>query len=111
LVNVSKPDHLQGALELLILQTLKREPNHGFGIALHIETTSGGSLNVEEGSLYPALHRLERDGWITGEWATTGNQRRARLYKLTAAGSRRLEETREKWTSINKGISKVLRHA
>ena len=106
-----KPDHLQGALDLLVLQTLRRGPNHGFGIALHIETASDNLLNVEEGSLYPALHRLERDGWISGEWTTTDNQRRARLYKLTSAGVKRLEETRDRWTSVNKGVAKVLRHS
>ena len=76
---------LQGTLDLLVLKTLERGPNHGFGITLHIRTASEGTLRVEEGSLYPALRRLESDKVIAGEWKTTENGRRARVYRLTEA--------------------------
>lgn len=104
-----KPDHLLGSLDLLILKTLESQPNHGFGITLHIETVSERLLTVEEGSLYPALHRLERDGWVLGEWMVTGNQRRARVYKITAAGRKRLVEAAETWKNVHKGVARILR--
>jgi PadR family transcriptional regulator PadR len=106
-----RPDHLQGALELLILKTLERAPNHGFGITLHVQTVSEGLLRVEEGSLYPALHRLERDKLVKAEWRVTENGRRARIYALTAAGKQRLAEVQTNWTSVSKGVQKVLRFA
>src|SRR5262245_13881453 len=106
-----KPDTLQGTLDLLILTTLQREPNHGFGITLHIQTASDGMLQVEEGSLYPALHRLEREKVIRGEWKTTDNSRRARYYRLTPAGSKRLDEARQSWDVLTKSVAKVLRFA
>ena len=102
-------DHLQGALELLILKTLARAPNHGFGITLHVQSVSDGLLRVEEGSLYPALHRMERDRLVTGEWRATDNGRRARFYSLTGAGKRRLAEIETNWTAVTKGVQKVLR--
>jgi transcriptional regulator len=105
-----QPDTLQGTLDLLILITLNREPNHGFGITLHIQTASEGMLNVEEGSLYPALHRLEREKLIRGEWKVTDNGRRARYYRLTASGSRRLAEAKESWDTLAKSVGKVLRY-
>ena len=104
-------DSLQGSLDLVILKTLQLGPNHGFGITLHIQTASGGLLRVEEGSLYPALHRLERDKLVKAEWTTTENRRRARLYTLTAAGRKRLEEAEESWNAIAKGVSRLLRFA
>jgi PadR family transcriptional regulator PadR len=100
---------LQGALDLLILKTLARESNHGFSIALHIQAASQGLLRVEEGSLYPALHRLERDKLVAGEWKITENGRRARYYKLTAAGRKRLTESEEHWSALSKGVARVLR--
>lgn len=103
-----KPDALQGTLDLLVLKTLSRSPQHGYGIALHIQQASGDALRVEEGSLYPALHRMEQSGWITAEWRVTGNNRRARVYKLTRAGHRQLAETREKWDTLTAGVSRVL---
>ena len=106
-----KLDHLQGSLDLIILKTLDAGPNHGFGITLHIETVSEGLLNVEEGSLYPALHRLERDLLIAGEWTVTENQRRARVYRITDAGRTRLAEAAENWKNVNKGITKMFRYA
>jgi PadR family transcriptional regulator PadR len=105
-----KPDTLQGSLDLLILKTLEREPNHGFGITLHIQTASDGALLIEEGSLYPALHRLEREHLIAGEWKTTDNGRRARYYRLTAAGSKRFSEVEESWRVLTKSVAKVLRY-
>ncbi len=102
-------DSLQGTLDLLILKTLQLGPNHGFGITLHIQTASQGLLNVEEGSLYPALHRLERDKLVKAEWKTTGNRRRARVYTLTAAGRKRLGAAEESWTALAKGVGRLLR--
>jgi transcriptional regulator len=102
-------DSLQGTLDLLILKTLHLGPNHGFGITLHIQTVSQGLLRVEEGSLYPALHRLERDKLVKAEWKTTGNRRRARVYTLTAAGRKRLGDAEESWTALAKGVGRLLR--
>ncbi|MBZ5578113.1 MAG: PadR family transcriptional regulator [Acidobacteriia bacterium] len=106
---MKRGDQLQGTLELLILKTLEREPNHGFGITLHVQTVSDGLLRVEEGSLYPALHRLDRDKLIEGEWRQTPNGRRARIYALTAAGKKRLREAEANWTTVAKGVQRVLR--
>ncbi len=102
-------DNLQGSLELLILKSLEREPNHGFGITQHVETASEGLLKIEEGSLYPALHRLERSKLIAGSWKTTDNGRRARFYALTAAGKKRLTEARENWRVVSRGVKKFLK--
>ena len=100
---------VQDKSNLLILKTLKREPNHGFSITLHVQTASDGFLRVEEGSLYPALRRLERDKLIKGRWKTTGNGRRARYYELMPAGRRRLSEVEQEWGALTKNVSKVLR--
>lgn len=104
-------DTLQGTLDLLILKTLERGPNHGFGITLHIQTASAGALRVEEGSLYPALHRLERQKSIGGEWNTTENGRRARYYRLTSAGAKRLSEAEQRWAELTDHVGRVLRYA
>jgi transcriptional regulator len=106
-----KSDRLPGTLELLILKSLDRRANHGFGIALHVTTVSGGLLEVEEGSLYPALHRLEKAGVVKGEWRVTDNGRKARFYALTPAGRKRLAEAQDSWTSVAKGVRKLLRFA
>jgi PadR family transcriptional regulator PadR len=106
-----KPDALQGTLDLLVLTTLSRAPQHGYGIAAHIQQISGDVLRVEEGSLYPALHRMEQAGWITAEWQTTANNRRARLYRLTRAGQTRLDEEQAKWDRLTQAVGKVLRFA
>jgi PadR family transcriptional regulator PadR len=103
-------DTLQGTLDLLILKTLQRGPNHGFGITLHIQTASKGLLRVEEGSLYPALHRLERYKLIQGRWKITENGRRARFYGLTSKGSKRLSEAEESWAVLTTSVGKVLRY-
>ena len=102
---------LQGTLVLLILKTLARGPNHGFGIALHIQGASEGLLEVEEGSLYPALHRLERDKLVSASWKVTGNKRRARYYKLTPAGRKVLARAEDSWDAMSKGVGRVLRFA
>ncbi len=106
-----KPDALQGTLDLLVLQTLGRGPRHGYAIAADIEAISGDLLRVEEGSLYPALHRMEHLGWIAAEWQTTEHRRRARVYRLTRAGEKQLAEQRDKWARLTKGVAKVLRFA
>ena len=100
---------LQGTLALLILKTLARGPNHGFGIALHIQGVSDGLLRVEEGSLYPALHRLERDKLVSAAWKVTENRRRARFYKLTPAGRKWLAKAEGNWDAMAKGVGRVLR--
>jgi PadR family transcriptional regulator PadR len=102
---------LQGTLVLLILKTLARGPNHGVGIALHIQGASDGLLRVEEGSLYPALHRLEKNKLVSAEWKVTGNKRRARYYKLTPAGRKWLAKAEDSWDSMAKGVGRVLRFA
>jgi PadR family transcriptional regulator PadR len=106
-----KPDALQGTLDLLVLNTLHLGPQHGFGIAKHIETVSGEALRVEEGSLYPALHRMEQAGWIAAEWQVTENNRRARLYRITRAGQKHLDHARATWDRLSKAVGKVLRFA
>jgi transcriptional regulator len=106
-----KPDTLQGTLDLLVLNTLRRNPQHGFGIAAHIQQISDDALRVEEGSLYPALHRMEQAGWIAAEWQTTANNRRARIYRLTRAGQKRLSEEQEKWDRLMEAVGKVLRYS
>ncbi len=103
-------DTLLGALDLLALKTLARGPNHGFGVALHIQTISEGLLRVEEGSLYPALHRLERDKFVKASWTQTENGRRARIYRLTAAGRARLDEAETNWDNVSKGVARILRY-
>jgi transcriptional regulator len=108
---MSKADRLHGSLELLILKSLERGSNHGFGITLHIQTVSEGLLRVEEGSLYPALHRMEKEKLIEGHWNPTENGRRARFYSLTEAGRTRLEESEDHWTAVAKGVRKLLRFA
>ena len=102
------PEKPQAALELLILKTLQMAPNHGFGIARHIEGTSAELLRVEEGSLYPALHRLEKAAFIDAEWQVTEKSRRARVYRLTRKGRRRLKEIEQSWAVMSEGVRRVL---
>lgn len=104
-------DTPQGTLELLILKTLAHGPNHGFGVVLHIQEASSGLLRVEEGSVYPALHRMEKDGLLAGDWKTTDSGRRARVYRLTAAGHQRLTTVEARWATLSAGVSNVLRFA
>ena len=103
---------LQGTLDLLILKTLSQLGSmHGYGIVAHIEAVSDDLLNVEEGSLYPALHRMEQSGWIRSEWAVTEANRKARYYSLTAAGKKQLAEREKNWQQVVKGVQAILRFA
>lgn len=104
-----RPDALQGTLDLLVLKTLSRGPEHGYGIVTHLQTVSDDLLRVEEGSLYPALHRMEQAGWIAAEWKVTVNNRRARVYRLSRSGQRQLETEEAKWSRLSEGVGKVLR--
>jgi PadR family transcriptional regulator PadR len=104
----TKSDNLQGALDLLVLKALEEGPMHGWGITLHIERVSGEVLRVEEGSLYPALHRMEQERWISAEWGRSENNRRARFYRLTGSGRRRLAADREHWRKTTNAIALVL---
>jgi len=106
-----KTDHLQGTLDLLVLRTLEQGPMHGWAITLHIESVSDALLRVEEGSLYPALHRMEQEGWIDAEWGLSENSRRARFYRLTRSGRRQLEAERANWQQITQGVALVLNYA
>lgn len=104
-------DTLQGTLALLVLKGLSRGPRegmHGFGIATHIQQVSRDLLRVEEGSLYPALHRMEQAGWITAAWGVTENRRRARYYRLTPAGRRQLEQEEKNWRQVTSAVAMVL---
>jgi PadR family transcriptional regulator PadR len=107
----NKTDLLQGTLDLLILRALEREPSHGFGVAVKIRKISEEILQVEQGSLYPALYRLEAEGWITSEWGISDNNRKAKFYSLTAAGRRQLQVETENWGRLSSAINLVLKHA
>jgi len=105
-----KPDSLQGSLDLLVLKILSRRPRlHGYAITSAIQDRSGEVLRVEEGSLYPALHRMEEAGWIRAEWITKENGRRARLYELTAAGKKQLAAEQSRWQAVTSAVNRVLR--
>ena len=106
-----KNDLLQGTLALLVLKTLARGPLHGYGITLHIQMVSKDILRVEEGSLYPALHRMEQDGWVSAEWATSENNRRARYYRLTPTGRKQLAEEEKNWAQLTQAVAHVLQCA
>ncbi len=101
-------DLLQGTLDLLILQTLALEPMHGWGIAQRIQQVSEDVLHIGQGSLYPALYRLEYKGWIKAEWGNSESNRRAKFYKLTATGKRRLEAERASWDRLSAAVRLVL---
>jgi transcriptional regulator len=101
-------DLLQGTLDLLILKTLTREPLHGWGISKRIQELSGDVLSVQQGSLYPALHRLERRGWIKARWGTSDNNRRAKYYELTKKGRARLDAETSAWRRLTAAIAQVL---
>jgi transcriptional regulator len=103
---------LQGTLDLLILKTLSQTRSlHGYGIVLHIQNASDELLQVEEGSLYPALHRMEQSGWLSSEWALSESNRRAKYYKLTLAGRKQLVEAEKSWERLMKGVQTMLRFA
>jgi PadR family transcriptional regulator PadR len=102
----------QTALDLLVLTVLgRRGPLHGYGIANAIEELSDEALRIDEGSLYPALHRMEESGWISADWTITEHKRRARIYQLTRAGKKQLAAETERWTGFSAGVARVLRHA
>jgi PadR family transcriptional regulator PadR len=102
---------LQGTLALLVLKTLACGPQHGYGVTLHIQRVSNDLLRVEEGSLYPALHRMEQDGWISAEWGMSENNRRARYYRLTATGRKQLAEEEKNWARLTEAVASVLQFA
>jgi transcriptional regulator len=104
-----KLEVLQGTLDLLILRTLQWRPQHGHGIGQAIRGRSGDLLQVEHGSLYPALHRLRREGWIEAEWGITGNNQRAKFYRLTSAGKKQLVTQESRWKLLVRTIARVLR--
>jgi PadR family transcriptional regulator, regulatory protein PadR len=104
-------DLLQGTLDMLVLKTLVLGPLHGYGIAKSIRTSSSDALDIEFGSLYPALKRLELKGWITAKWETSEHNRRAKFYRLTPAGRKHLQEEHSKWTEFAAAISRVMNPA
>ncbi|HET9948649.1 MAG TPA: PadR family transcriptional regulator [Longimicrobiales bacterium] len=105
-------DVLQGTLALLVLKTLaSRGPMHGYAITTHIQRASADLLRVEEGSLYPALHRMEQAGWLRAEWGVTEKNRQARFYTLTAAGREQLAAEQESWARLSEGVGRVLSYA
>ena len=101
----------QGTLDLLILKALQREPQHGWAISERIHQVSRATLQVPQGSLYPALHRLERRGWIKAEWGASDNNRRAKYYQLTRAGQRQLDAEQKAWEKLTTAVDLVLRLA
>lgn len=104
----SKSDLLQGTLDMLVLKTLALEPMHGWGISQRIQQTSAGVLNVNQGSLYPALYRLEQQGWISSEWGSSDNNRQAKYYKLTRTGRKQLSTETENWERLSAAINQIL---
>ena len=107
----SEPELLQGTLDMLILKTLVAGPMHGYAIVRKIQEVSEDVLKVEEGSLYPALHRMERRGWISSEWGTSENNRQARFYRLSRAGRKQLESEANNWARLSKAIIRVMKIA
>jgi PadR family transcriptional regulator PadR len=103
-----KSDLLQGTLDLLILKTLEREPMHGWGITLRIQQLSEDVLQVNQGSLYPALHRLEEQGWIRATWKTSENNRQARYYELTARGRKQMAEEKQNWLRLSGAVARIV---
>jgi PadR family transcriptional regulator, regulatory protein PadR len=107
-----KTDTLQGSLDLLVLTILSRRPKlHGYALMTAIKETSGEVLSAEEGSLYPALHRMEEAGWIHAEWVVKENGKRARIYRLTAVGKKQLTAEETRWKTVSSAINRVLREA
>lgn len=108
----TKNDILQGTLALLVLKTIAAQGRmHGYAITAHIQRVSSDLLRVEEGSLYPALHRMSQDGWLRAEWGVTEKNRQARFYTITAAGKKQLELEEESWARLREGVQRVLRYA
>jgi PadR family transcriptional regulator len=107
----ARTDLMQGTLELLILKTLSRDSMHGYGIAQHIHQSVDDVLRIEDGSLYPALYRMEERGWISSEWGVSDNNRRAKFYKLTRAGRKQLDDQTSNWERISRAVTKILQTA
>jgi PadR family transcriptional regulator PadR len=107
----ARTDLMQGTLELFILKTLNRDSMHGYGIAQRIHEAADDLLKIEDGSLYPALYRMEERGWIKSAWDVSENNRRAKFYKLTRAGRKQLEAECDNWERVSRAISRVLRTA
>ena len=105
----TQPELLQGTLDMLILKAISLGPLHGYGILLRIQQISKDRLEIQQGSLYPALYRLEHQGWITSEWGTSENNRKAKYYRLTAQGRRGLQTETEKWNQMTDIISGILK--
>lgn len=105
----SRNDLLQGTLDLLILRTLALGPQHGWAISQRIQQISEDALRVNQGSLYPALHRLEEQGWVEAEWGTSESKREAKFYKLTRAGTKQLTVETANWDRVSAGITKILK--
>jgi PadR family transcriptional regulator, regulatory protein PadR len=106
-----EPAFMPGTLDMLVLKTVSRGPMHGYAIAQHIQQASQDVLRVEEGALYPALHRLEVRGWLKAEWGTSDNNRRAKFYRLTALGRRELENEAEYWHRVAAAVTRVMQTA
>jgi len=108
---MGKPsDLVQGTLDLLILRTISLEPMHGWAVAKRIQQVSGEVLQVQQGSLYPALHRLEQQGWIKAKWAESETGRQAKFYSLTAAGRKQMEQETTNWSRLSAAINLVVEH-
>ncbi len=107
-MTAERADFLQGTLEMLVLRTLALEPMHGWGLAQRIEVMSGDVFEIQQGTLYPALQRLKRKGWVRSEWRQTENNRRARYYSITRAGRTQLEKEREQWARTSAAVNGIL---
>jgi PadR family transcriptional regulator PadR len=105
---MAEKDRLHGTLDALVLKTLSWGPRHGYAIARWIEETTGSDIEVEEGSLYPSLYRMERKGWIEAEWGTSELNRRVKLYKLTTEGRKRLRQETSEWARFSSAVSRIL---
>jgi transcriptional regulator len=111
-MGTKKNDILQGTLALLVLKTLSSNIRmHGYAITAHIQQVSAQLLRIEEGSLYPALHRMEQEGWVRAEWGKTEKNREARFYSLTALGKKQLLQEEESWKRLTEGVGRVVRYA
>jgi len=109
---MARQEAFQGSLPLLVLKILaRRGPLHGYGITVRIQEVSDDVLRVEEGSLYPALHRMEEAGWIKAKWLTTENKRKARVYEITAGGRKQLDAQEKRWLAVNAAVVRALKHA
>lgn len=108
----SPNDKLQGTLTLLVLRTLNsRGPLHGYGLCAHVHSVSDELVQVEEGSLYPALHRMEQNGWISSKWELTDKGRKAKIYSITTKGRKQLADEEESWARLTRGVARVLRYS